>query len=78
MSDLSTLIEELCDVVEELNPDWEECSTCRPVIPYLRANKNSMSITPMKIRVRSVMRKLKYLSIDKYNELNDRFRRLNV
>lgn len=78
MSIFSNFIIELCDEMEKLKPDWEDCPTCGPVIPYLRENKDTKAITPTKLRIRSLMREMKYLSREKYDNFNLRFRSLEV
>ena len=78
MEELINFIEDICDEMISLKPDWEDCSTCGPVIPYLRANKSSTAITQLKLRVRSLMRELKLISLEKYNTYNKRFRSLRV
>lgn len=78
MTEFVKLIIDVCDEMEKIVPDWEDCPTCGPVIPWLRKNKDSSAITPTKIRLRSLMRKLKYISPEKYNIYNDRLRRLSV
>lgn len=78
MTEFGKLIIDVCDEMEKVVPDWEDCSTCGPVIPWLRKNMDSNAITPTKIRLRSLMRKLKCISPEKYNIYNDRLRRLPV
>lgn len=78
MSTFSNFIVELCDEMIKLKPDWEDCSTCGPIIPYLRENKDTKAITPTKLRIRSLMREMKIMSPEKYKFFNDRFRSLEV
>lgn len=78
MTALGDFIIELCDEMEELNPDWEDCQVCGPVIPWLRKNLDTNATTPTKLRVRSLMRKLRDISPDRYKIYNDRLRSMPI
>lgn len=78
MKEFSKFLDDLCDEMENLNPDWEYCPTCGPVIPYLRTNKNSTTITPIKLRARFLLREMKGLSPKKYEIYNKRLRSLSL
>lgn len=78
MTELGDFIIELCDEMEKLNPDWEDCEICGPVIPWLRKNGDSKAITPTKLRFRSLMRKMRDISPDRYRIYNDRLRSMTL
>lgn len=78
MSVLGAFIDDLCDEMEILEPDWEHCPTCGYVIPFLRKDRGADAITPTKLKIRSLMRIMKQFSPKKYKIFNDRFRSMPV
>ena len=76
MSELSEFIDNLCNEIEILEPNWEDDTTFGYILPYLKKNKNPRSITPIKNRIRTVMREMRKISPKKYNTYNERFKKL--
>lgn len=78
MEEFLKLINDVCDEMERLRPDWEYCPICSPIILYLRSDKKIMAVNPLKSRIRTLMREMKSISLERYNNYNSRFRSLKV
>ena len=69
----AAFIIELCDEIERTVPEWEYCSICRHIVPYLRKKLDTEATSPTRIRVRSLMRKMKEISQEKYIAYNKKY-----
>ena len=76
MTPLDDFITRLCAEIQEIEPDWEDCPTCGPIIPFIKNRSKTAGISPIKRRVRTLLGKIKYSHPDRYKILNDEFKRL--
>lgn len=78
MTELGKFISDLCNEMEKINPDWEDCEICGSILPWLKKHGDTMAITPTKIRMRSLMRIMRDISPDTYKIYNDRMRSMPI